>query len=274
MDVITHDQAFHSDDVMSLSILKIAFGKISLLRVERDDPIINKIDAICVDVGRVFDGEKKFDHHQDRNLPASVKLVWDKFQDDFLNKCNFKSTQEEEYTRKKITGFLTQFDKWDTNQDNILIKWKKRNEFTELMCAPQLIEALNSNPKDPIQQYKNFDFAVELGVKLLYSLVEQSKRGFATAEEWANVERLSPEVAFATKYCSGWSEVEGNTVKYAFFPNKQGYALDTVDSEDFPVPPKEAIVALIGDNNIVYYSVHKLIVADKESALKVSTLLL
>lgn len=61
--VVTHDGEFHADEVVGVSLLKIVFGDVRIVRT-RDREMIEKAD-IVLDVGGVLNPERRrFDHHQ------------------------------------------------------------------------------------------------------------------------------------------------------------------------------------------------------------------
>eukprot|EP00919_Chromeraceae_sp_WS-2016_P045117 GHVR01107543.1.p1 GENE.GHVR01107543.1~~GHVR01107543.1.p1 ORF type:complete len:111 (+),score=16.77 GHVR01107543.1:49-381(+) len=63
--IVTHDGRFHCDDAMAIAMLNRIpeFANFELVRT-RDAGIIDRADVV-VDVGGIFDHEKKrYDHHQ------------------------------------------------------------------------------------------------------------------------------------------------------------------------------------------------------------------
>lgn len=83
---LTHNGEFHADEVLATVILRAAFGLFKLVR-SRDakwlrDPSVD----LVYDIGRKYDGEKYFDHHQinkqlrpDGGTYSSCGLIWRKF---------------------------------------------------------------------------------------------------------------------------------------------------------------------------------------------------
>lgn len=75
--IVVHNGQAHSDDLLAVALLMTKFPNAEVHRVpsvsEKDleDP-----EVIVVDVGGRFEPEKSnFDHHHDRNLPASLIMV-------------------------------------------------------------------------------------------------------------------------------------------------------------------------------------------------------
>lgn len=89
--VATHDGAFHADDAFGVAIVKRVFSlaepgrPVTLVRT-RDPDMLSCAD-IVLDVGGVFDGESRFDHHQPEGAGArqdgvpfaASGLIWEKF---------------------------------------------------------------------------------------------------------------------------------------------------------------------------------------------------
>jgi uncharacterized UPF0160 family protein len=89
--VATHDGAFHADDVFGVAIVKRALRledprrPVSVIRT-RDKDLLAGAD-IVLDVGGVFDGESRFDHHQPEGAGArrdgvpyaAAGLAWQRF---------------------------------------------------------------------------------------------------------------------------------------------------------------------------------------------------
>jgi len=73
-----HDGDFHADDILALSLLRVVYHQYEFVFVRSRDKTLLETCDLLVDVGGQYDGEKYFDHHQDRNLKCSVSLLWDK----------------------------------------------------------------------------------------------------------------------------------------------------------------------------------------------------
>ena len=86
--IVTHDGLFHVDDVFAVATLIILLGEDNYEVIRSRDPKIVETGDYVVDVGYIYDPEKKrFDHHQkegagtrQNGVPyASFGLVWKKF---------------------------------------------------------------------------------------------------------------------------------------------------------------------------------------------------
>lgn len=79
--VITHAGRCHADEVGAVAILLGIDADIPVIRIPQVGPedILHPHVAV-VDIGRHHDSFlNNYDHHHDRNLPASCSLVWDDF---------------------------------------------------------------------------------------------------------------------------------------------------------------------------------------------------
>lgn len=84
--IITHNGAFHADDVCAVASLMILFGD-SIEIVRTREPELIQTGDIVLDVGGKYDDEKNFDHHQEggagsrvNDIPyASFGLIWKRF---------------------------------------------------------------------------------------------------------------------------------------------------------------------------------------------------
>jgi uncharacterized UPF0160 family protein len=75
--IATHNKVFHADEVSAIALLQIFVDEdLEVCRVDHDTKDFDKFDMV-IDVGRVFDGEKFFDHHQYKGGKSSAGLIWD-----------------------------------------------------------------------------------------------------------------------------------------------------------------------------------------------------
>jgi uncharacterized UPF0160 family protein len=76
--IVTHNGVFHIDEVTSVALFKMAYPNhnIKIDRIGHQDSFDTDSIDYVIDIGKSYDNEKFFDHHQDRELPASNKLVY------------------------------------------------------------------------------------------------------------------------------------------------------------------------------------------------------
>lgn len=75
--VYTHNGIFHADEVSAIAMLKVFGGmEIEVVRVGHQTVEFEGAD-IVLDIGRIYDGQTRFDHHQDLSLKSSAGLIWE-----------------------------------------------------------------------------------------------------------------------------------------------------------------------------------------------------
>lgn len=130
MEIITHSDAFHYDEILGIALLKHIYKeKIVKITRSRDSFIIERGD-IVLDVGGVFDPiSKRFDHHQstffetfsdDFNVKLSSSgLIFKYFCDELFELYHFsKNNKLYEKIKKKIyTDFFLYADAIDNGYD-------------------------------------------------------------------------------------------------------------------------------------------------------------
>lgn len=95
MRLITHDGAFHADDVFSTVILKDLFPEAEIIRTRDMELISPGPDKIVYDVGQQYDPEQNiYDHHQNGSpvredgVPySSFGLIWKEYGEQWLSQC-------------------------------------------------------------------------------------------------------------------------------------------------------------------------------------------
>ena len=77
MKIATHKGIFHADEITAIALLKVFTDKeIEVERLDHDTRDFNNFDMV-IDIGKKFDGVKRFDHHQYRGGKSSAGLIWD-----------------------------------------------------------------------------------------------------------------------------------------------------------------------------------------------------
>jgi len=83
LKIATHNGIFHADEVTAIALLKLFTEyDISVQRLKHDTEGFSEYDMV-IDIGRKFDGEKCFDHHQYKGGKSSAGLIWE-----YLNQEN------------------------------------------------------------------------------------------------------------------------------------------------------------------------------------------
>jgi len=77
LNIATHNKIFHADEVTAIALLRtFTDDEIVVSRVDHDTTDFSAYDMV-IDIGRKFDGEKYFDHHQHKGGKSSAGLIWD-----------------------------------------------------------------------------------------------------------------------------------------------------------------------------------------------------
>jgi uncharacterized UPF0160 family protein len=145
--------------------------------VRTRDPEIIATGDIVFDIGRKYDGEKFFDHHQEggagvreSGIPyASFGLVWNKFAN------NFCTEEEKDRLDKSIVSFV---DAGDNGVDLFVSKTVVPNvSVIDVVCS------FNLDTKDADLQHRAFMEAVSFAKKILELRLIEAKNFFVKSKE-------------------------------------------------------------------------------------------
>jgi uncharacterized UPF0160 family protein len=155
--IATHNKVFHADEVTAIALLRVfTDDKIKVSRVDHDTLDFTKYDMV-IDIGRVFDGMKYFDHHQYKGGKSSAGLIWE-----YLGLAN-------QYP--KISKLIKIVDDNDTG-----VSKAKEFEYSNMIrCFNH--SYINSNIQD-----EQFEKAVEFAMTILASM-KQSAQELKKAKE-------------------------------------------------------------------------------------------
>jgi len=77
MKIATHNGIFHADEVTAIALLKVFTDEeIEVSRVAHQTTDFNNFDMV-IDIGKILDGVKHFDHHQYRGGKSSAGLIYE-----------------------------------------------------------------------------------------------------------------------------------------------------------------------------------------------------
>jgi len=155
--VTTHNGVMHADEVAACALIKLFIDdEIKVKRVPHNTVELPKSDFI-IDIGREFDGETKFDHHQNKGGKASAGLIW--------NYIGLEDRYE------KISILIEKIDKHDTGIE-------KSGDFE----VPAIISTFNSqNIYDP-EQDQNFLKAIDF-LYMIFASYKQEADEFIKAKK-------------------------------------------------------------------------------------------
>jgi uncharacterized UPF0160 family protein len=144
--VITHNGCFHTDEVVACMLLDIFFNGIDIIRT-RDEELMKDDSYIVVDVGRVYNGINRFDHHQypdetghvetwergNNNIPlSSAGMIWKHFGIKLMKKLFKESLSEEDMNKiynKMYNNFFLEIDANDNGIDQYPPEFNVRKKF-------------------------------------------------------------------------------------------------------------------------------------------------
>lgn len=171
MNIVTHDQGFHADDVFSTALMQIIFGDEAKVTRSRDLKIIEAAD-IVYDVGAIYDPEKnRFDHHQkegagerENGIPyAAFGLVWKKWGPEICG-----SQDVADIIDHKLVQVVDA-------HDNGFITHDKRNEDYTSYSLDGMIKTFHPSWKEEREYDERFFKAVEFVKPILEREIELAK---------------------------------------------------------------------------------------------------
>ncbi|MDY0365868.1 MAG: MYG1 family protein [Arcobacteraceae bacterium] len=75
--IATHNKIFHADEVSAVALLELfTEDEYIVQRVDHNTTDFSKYDFV-IDIGRKYDNQKYFDHHQYKGGKSSAGLIWD-----------------------------------------------------------------------------------------------------------------------------------------------------------------------------------------------------
>jgi len=230
--IITHNGIFHADEVVGVALIELHFGEVGVTRT-RQPEVIEKGQGdpavFVIDVGEVFDpGRRNFDHHQNTSLPSSAGMLWD-----YLCEQNDRFAKVKVPLQEMLMNYL---DAVDTNRDNF------HHKIQGLTPSPlffhQVIKGYNRQPGNDAVQLEQFLGAVNMTKQVLENAINSGENILKAEKAWEEREMITEKAAYFREYCPQWKsrQVDELLFPYAILPNPQGYALQTVDTEKYPIP--------------------------------------
>jgi uncharacterized UPF0160 family protein len=180
MNCYTHSGLFHADEVFAFAILKFANICDKVVRL-KDIYNIPK-DGIIVDIGREYDGVKKFDHHHclilrdDESCYASAGLIWKHFGKDAIrNSTQIKSTEIVDFVHAKVEQkIIISLDSHDADAEFECVG-KNRVGEVDIFTLSNVISSFNSfDIKNDVCQNDCFEKAAELATSVLISQIHSA----------------------------------------------------------------------------------------------------
>ncbi|MCH2204950.1 MAG: MYG1 family protein [Lentisphaerales bacterium] len=226
----SHSGKFHADDVFAIAALSILHPDYEIIR-SRDPEDWAKCDYL-VDVGGVYDHEKKIYDHHFRNGPtyedglpmSSVGLIWKHYGADIC-----QSAEIAERICKKLIRTL------DAHDNGIELTVKADNGYS---VSDVSVSALLSvmNPSDFSKADEVFEEEVIRARKVLLAYIAKAQKWFNSKQE--TLEAISKANSAAKKYIEVSQECnfmehllnseDGNEILYVMYPNDGKWYARTV----------------------------------------------
>jgi uncharacterized UPF0160 family protein len=227
--IVTHDGIFHADEVMAVAITSFV-NNISVVRTR--NPIWESKDVdFVLDVGKVYDGLRFFDHHQNKdgvNGMATAGLIWQKLGIAAIghhNECMLTNVDPYKVLDKVSKSVIDDIDKIDLG-----IRRPKDGEFT----FSNFISGFNSNPDKEL----GFVEAVNACRQALNNAISKAVtecKDEADAENAFN--NATNGIATFDRFLSGWQEIAKSRgdIKRVIFPDLSGqWRIQNVPEADVP----------------------------------------
>lgn len=170
--VVSHLPPRHMDDTLAILVLKASYPEAEVefvhpqdeekLKEYRENP-----EILLVDVGGEYNSEKgNFDHHQDVNIPSSIKLVLQGKEENLSENAKRFIEIVDEIDRK---GFPETAKKYNLPRDMVVAELQR--VFLELAGNPKVIEKM-VNPERGEEQFFEFlnkateDIRIPISIKV------------------------------------------------------------------------------------------------------------
>ncbi|TDE17155.1 MYG1 family protein [Dyadobacter psychrotolerans] len=224
--VITHDTAFHADDVMAVALLRHAGYQFELIRT-RDPKILESAlaenNSLVLDVGGVYDPSMlNFDHHQDRSLLSAAGLVYEHFKEEI---CPVDA-------QIYFGRFIAAIDAMDTNRDNIFDLWATLPRGFKNVSG--ILGGFNREITDPEMQYEQFGKAVTFAQEMIVNELYSSSKKAKSEAAYQHRTILPNNVAVFDEFSTVWKEKKEHV--FAVLPHANGWQIQTVDTNIAVIP--------------------------------------
>ncbi|MCF2447723.1 MYG1 family protein [Dyadobacter sp. CY345] len=224
--VITHDTAFHADEVMAVALLRHAGFQFKVIRSRNPTLLADSLadpEVVVLDVGGIYDPLMlNFDHHQDASMMSAAGLIYDHFKNSICPK----------EAQPFFGNFIASIDAIDTNRDNIFAVWNTlpmgfRN-------TSSIIGGFNREINDPAIQDEQFQKAVDFTMEIIKNEVHKAVKKAKSEADYSKRTILANNVAVFDEFSTVWKEKDEHT--FAMLPHANGWQIQSVDTTVAKVP--------------------------------------
>lgn len=226
--VITHNTAFHADDVLAVAMLRYAGFEFELIRTRTPSVLeaaINDPNTLIADVGSVFNPSMlNFDHHQDMSLPSAAGMIYEHFKNEI---CPADA-------QPFFAQFISSIDAIDTNRNNIYAVWNTLPEG--FRNTSNILSGFNRDVMNAAQQDDQFNKAVNFALTIIenerHSAIEKAK----SEKQYASRQILPNNVAVFDEFSTVWKE-KGEHL-FAVLPHANGWQIQSRETSVATVPER------------------------------------
>ena len=262
--VITHNGAFHADEVFAIAILqKLKGAPLEIVRTRTPqilEAAVKDASVLVVDVGLIHEpAQNNFDHHQDRYMKSAAGLVWEHFG---AALCG-GSSDTAGLVQESIIDLV---DQTDTNQNNILKVMDDHLPGGTSGTIGGLIGAFNREPDNEDLQTQQFEQAIKMATIFLENTLYESEKIVAQKPIWEARQMLKPHVVRLERHCKGWKRwaAAEPQIQFCLIPRASKndtiegtqWQLTTIDAVAHPLPTLETMQAGVTDAQNIEFA-HK-----------------
>ncbi|MCF0056073.1 MYG1 family protein [Dyadobacter sp. CY356] len=226
--VITHDTAFHADEIIAVALLRQAGYQFELIRTRAPkvlEAAVADKNTLVLDVGGVYDPEMlNFDHHQNKELLSAAGLIYEHFKNEI---CPVDA-------QAFFGRFISSIDVMDTNRDNIFEIWSTLPKGFKNTSG--ILGGFNRDMTDAPMQYQQFLKATDIAQEIIGNEIYSSVKKAKSESDYQFRTVLDNNVAVFDQFSTVWKDKKEHI--FAVLPHANGWQLQTVDTLVAVVPER------------------------------------
>jgi len=175
--IITHNGVFHADEVFGVALILMLVPEMAGAKVirTRNKEVVREGDWVIDVFGEYAPTKRKYDHHQDSNLPAACILVLDDIKDRLVEKAW-------EFLRKKMMP-ISLIDTGNPLMRGALgeigkvpLAYPELSEYKLVVTYNQIISDFNRDSGNEEDQLKQFTQAVASAASIIITWLDELNR--------------------------------------------------------------------------------------------------
>lgn len=246
INILTHDGIFHADEVCAIALLKYYLhADVNIIRTRDKRKIkaaTEENNTFVIDVGGIdYVMQLCFDHHQDKNKPASNLLIfhW------LISNGHINAQVADE-----LRPFLEGISDIDTNNNYAISTWRGFNADGKYRNVSNIISGFNVDPTQDSRQYLAFHTAIDIMYQILSNEIKAAEQRLHEHVVLTEADVINSRVLLMTEYCTIWKDRKQSSYEMAIMPHPQGWQVMSRDSDRHPlvdVTHKEGLVFMHAD---------------------------